>query len=194
MKKILLIVSILLLNFTTKAEEVQYGVVYSQKQKEKFPNYKFPIPEKEWNPETKVWLARSCVGEAGWNVSECIAISWVYATRYRELNGCTSFLTIVKKYSAAIKERSTHKRPWILGLNLKGNKPDKWPKNISWKIHKKLWFSILSDLDLWIKGQKPNPVIGANHFGGSMDRPGDYWMIIKPEGYTFKNIFYKSRF
>ena len=58
------------------AGEVQWGVVY-----EKQPSR--PIAAKEWNRPTKLWLGRSCVGEAGFDSDlECIGIAWVYATLF----------------------------------------------------------------------------------------------------------------
>lgn len=152
-----------------------------------------PIPKKEWNENVKLWVARSCAGEAGFDaVDECIGIAWVYATRW---NGSkkVKFIDVVRKYSAAIKHRSTHARRWILNLNLKGDKPVGWPHRLRWNNHRGMWNDILIALDEWAMGRKPNPVLGADHFGGSMDKPGKYWVRIFPSnGMKFRNRFYRS--
>ena len=181
--------------FGTMASEVKYGIVYSNGNKY-IPYSDKPIPDKEWNKSTKLWLGRSCVGEAGFNAyEECIGIAWVYAARYRELGGNVSLEKIIRRYSSAVKKRSTHRRPWILSLNLNGDKPDGWPSKLSWNIHKSKWMKILSELENWAIGNRDNPVEGANHWGGKMDTPGALWIRINPkEGMEFKNIFYRSRF
>lgn len=157
---------------------------------------KKPIPESTWNEKTKVWLGRSCVGEAGFTAhDECVAIAWVYATRYRDTGYKGTFKGLIRKYSSAVKKHGAHKRPWLLGLNSQGNRPKSWPDNLSWKQHRPLWLSILGHLDEWVKGNRPNPVPTANHFGGLMDTPGSRWTRITPaDGLKFNNIFYHSPF
>lgn len=153
-----------------------------------------PIPENRWNEKTKVWLGRSCVGEAGFTAyEEYVAIAWVYATRYREIGYRGSFERLIRKYSAAVKKHSSHKRPWILSLNAKGDRPKKWPNALKWEHHRPMWLAILNHLDEWVKGNRPNPVPEANHFGGHMDTPGSHWTRIRPtNGLKFNNIFYSS--
>lgn len=191
--KIILVSIVMILCFGVTASEVQYGVVYS---KGSIEGYKKPIPKSEWNESTKLWLGRSCVGEAGFDAhDECIGIAWVYSARYRELGGKVSLERIIRKYSAAVKDKSTHRRPWILSLNLKGDRPDRWPSKLSWKTHRPKWVKILSELDHWASGDRSNPVRGANHYGGKMDHPGESWVRIKPvSGMKFRNIFYRSTF
>jgi hypothetical protein len=154
-----------------------------------------PIPKTEWDDSVKLWVARSCAGEAGFDaVDECIGIAWVYATRWKGAkNSKMKFVDVVRKYSAAIKYRSTHTRRWILNLNLKGKKPVGWPHRLKWSNHRDMWNDILSALEDWSKGGKPNPVLGADHFGGKMDKPGRYWVRIVPSnGMKFRNRFYRS--
>lgn len=154
-----------------------------------------PIPEEEWDESVKLWVARSCAGEAGFDaVDECIGIAWVYATRWNGLKKSNiKFVDVVRKYSAAIKHKSTHTRRWILNLNLGGKKPVGWPNRLRWKNHKDMWNEILFALDEWVDGKRPNPVLGADHFGGSMDKPGKYWVRILPSnGMKFRNRFYRS--
>jgi hypothetical protein len=152
-----------------------------------------PLPTSQWNDEVKLWVARSCAGEAGFDaVEECVGIAWVYATRWSKSKSIP-FVQVVRKYSAAIKHRSTHTRRWILNLRLDSKRPVGWPHDLKWSVHKPLWEKILSALDKWAAGYMPNPVLGADHFGGSMDHPGERWVRIHPsEGREFRNRFYRS--
>lgn len=153
-----------------------------------------PIPKEEWTDSAKLWLARSCVGEAGFSAyEECLGIAWVYAVRWRLSNGRVSFETVIRSYSSAVKRSGMARRKWIAGLNLEGARPSHWPKNLSWLGHKKFWNTILFELDQWAKGFRENPVAGADHYGGHMDAPHRTWVRVKPRSKVrFKNIFYRS--
>jgi hypothetical protein len=195
--RIFVIVVILFMSLIGYADEpVQYGVVYSGTVKAAPRSFCRPVPRSEWTDSVKVWLARSCVGEAGFDAQdECIGIAWVYAARYNELKGKVSLASIIRRYSSAVKKRGTHKRPWILSLSLDGKRPRGWPENLSWSAHRSLWMKILSELDHWADGNRDNPVAGANHYGGNMDTPGRHWVRVSPKnGLVFRNTFYRSRF
>jgi hypothetical protein len=157
-----------------------------------FPALANPIPSDQWTPAAKLWTARSCVGEAGFHaVEECLAIAWVYAARSKMANW--SYVHLVKRYSSAIKEHEKHRRGWIFELELDGQRPSKWPARLSWRKHRSLWFRLLKFLDQWALGHWPNPVPGADHFGGKMDTPGSRWTRIEPTASVrFYNFFYKS--
>lgn len=153
-----------------------------------------PVKHREWTREAKVWTARSCVGEAGFEaIDECMAIAWVYATRAAETR--SNYLEVVKKYSAAIKSHSLHRRPWILQLDMSMEKPEDWP-NLRWNVHKRLWRKILSSLEEWSKGRVPNPVPKANHYGSEGDakraRYVRRWKKLSAPP-KFKNWFFDSR-
>lgn len=152
-----------------------------------------PIRARDWTQQAKVLTARSCVGEAGFDaLDECIAIAWVYATRARETK--MGYVEVVKRYSAALKSHSAHRRPWINELNLRGDKPDSWPQ-LRWGVHRHLWKRMLSRLDDWAKGTVPNPLPDANHYGSEGDakraRYVRRWKKLDapPE---FKNWFFDS--
>jgi len=154
-----------------------------------------PIPAKQWTEKAKVWTARSCVGEAGFDaVEECMAIAWVYATRANDTS--RTYLWIVKRYSSAIKRHDEHDRPWIFELNADGEKPENWPPVLSWKRHRPMWSEILEGLDAWAKGDVPNPVPGANHYGSVVDaRRALYvrkWTKLEAPGH-FRNWFFDSK-
>jgi len=153
-----------------------------------------PVPASQWDDETKLWLARSCVGEAGFVAyEECIGIAWVYASRWRAAPSGATLKAVIRGYSAAVKRRSTLRRKWILNLQLDGTRPKGWPKRLRWDGHRPFWEKILYELDQWSKGYRENPVKGANHFGGKMDTPSKSWVRIKPSSsVAFGNIFYRS--
>jgi len=166
-----------------------------------------PIPKSQWTEEAKLWGARSCIGEAGFGspatpeeaLNECVSIMHVYATRYwdiRKTGRGWSLTKVIRKYSAAVKQHSTHTRPWILGLRLDGAKPEHWPKNIRWGKHKPLWTQKLEALDKWAVGELVTLTPDADHYGGSMDaRHAEYvrrWSrVVTPEYY--RNIFFNSK-
>lgn len=160
-----------------------------------------PIKMRQWNEETKVWLARSCVGEIGFGSparpheanEECVAIAWIYAKRVKAIRW--PLKKVIRKYSAAVKARSTHARPWVLGLRGDAKRPHGWPKNLRWSVHKPLWEQKLLVLDRWANGELPDPLPEANHYGGGMDaRYAEYimkWRRVKTPDY-YKNRFYDS--
>jgi hypothetical protein len=152
-----------------------------------------PLPARQWTDDAKLWTARSCAGESGFEaVEECAAIAWVYANRSAHYR--CKYTYLVRRYSSAVKKHERHRRPWLFELDLQGTRPKTWPSNLDWSKHKKLWFRLLKMLDHWAAGQVVNPVPGADHFGGKMDLPGKYWRIVKPKtDAVFKNIFYQSK-
>lgn len=160
------------------------------KQKHKRP----PVKARYWDDNTKVWLARSCVGESGFfAASECMAIAWIYAKR-AHMSGWP-LLKMIRRYSAATKPHEVHRRPWIFELNLDGEKPKHWPKTISWKHHKKAWFKLLAQLDDWKRGRVPDPLPRADHYGSYRDanqspRVRRWQRLAAPE--EFKNLYFDS--
>ncbi len=157
------------------------------------PVVRTPIAATAWTESAKVWLARSCIGEAGFHSpDECIAIAWVYATRTMQKQ--VDFTYMVQQYSAPLKrlKNRVHKRVWIFHLNAEGTRPRHWPKHLRWKPYREKWIALLNTLDSWAQGHKPNPLPGANHFGSRTDKPGTYWVRLKtPDG--FRNRFYRAK-
>ncbi len=158
------------------------------------PEVEPPVSKSDWNTATKIWVARSCVGEAGFAArNECTAIAWVYRARSKTTG--LPFLKTVRKYSAAIKRHSLHHRPWILELNEHSQKPKHWPTNLLWKNYENLWKELLVELDKWSLGEVPNLVPTADHFGSKADaRIALYkrrWKRLKTPSY-FKNWFFDS--
>jgi len=161
-----------------------------KKQKYKKP----PIYRKHWNENTKVWLARSCVGESGfWAEDECMAIAWIYARRARLVGW--PLLKMIRRYSAATKPHEVHRRPWIFELDAKAEKPKHWPKTIRWQRHRKAWLNLLARLDRWKDGHEPDPMPEADHYGSYRDanqsRYVRTWKRVEaPAG--FKNLYFNS--
>jgi len=164
-----------------------------------------PIPADQWTPQAKLWLARSCVGETRFGVGaadeameECMAIAWVYSKRLKIIRAQgvrKDLLWVIKRYSAAVKKRSTHTRPWILTLDYGLKRPSNWPSSLRWGVYRDLWSDKLATLDEWASGKRPDPVPEANHYGGSMDvKRAEYiyrWKRVPTPSY-FKNRFYTS--
>lgn len=163
-----------------------------------------PIPASQWTPEARIWAARSCIGEAGFgsmskpqeSMNECISILGVYARRYWEIRDVGlnwSLLKVIKRYSAAIKPSSTHRRPWLLELDESGSAPAHWPDSMSWKRHEPLWRQKLMAVDSWANGDVQTLTPDANHYGGPMDHYGDVclWKRVKTPAY-YRNLFYDS--
>jgi hypothetical protein len=143
---------------------------------------------------TALWLARSCIGEAGFDAAEsgeCAAIWWVYR-RGAASTGRTVRLQ-ARLYSSAIKRGPHHNRPWIFDLNRSGKKPRGWRRGASWGKHRDRWLKTLALADLFLQWRIPDPLPGVEHYGGSMDRDLSLrkWRRIKIPGW--RNWFYSRR-
>lgn len=159
-----------------------------------------PVPDDEWTADTKLWLARSLVGEVGWRrLGEYGAVAWVYATRAK-LSPNHTFTEMVKTYSAAIKLSGKRRNPWLFELDETGVRPKSWPVNEQgvgplWRgLHDKAWFEALDFVDDWRAGKVPNPCPRANHFGGAIDAHRavqQRWVQVKCSVPT-RNRFYDS--
>lgn len=159
-----------------------------------------PVPVHEWNNTARIWLARSVIGEVGWNrPAEQAAVAWVYANRAKKLKNYT-FIRMVRQYSAAIRRPGKIRQPWIFELQLNDRKPKHWPSFIKWTPHhSKYWLETLELIDKWQAGNIPNYCPSANHFGNygdSLRAEALRWTRIKcivPEGNKqFRNRFYDS--
>jgi len=194
LKTIFVLMTFLLLSFQCFAEQSSETLMAMEAGQDAAVEIDRPIPRLSWTAENKVWLARSCVGEAGfWSVEECFAIAWVYAKRSKETG--RSFSKIMRKYSSAIKAHEMHRRPWLFGLNIDGSKPRAWPKNLSWKRYKTAWIDLLAALDRWADGEAENKFPNANHYGSRQDARRAYYVTkwkridVPPE---FSNWFFDS--
>ena len=144
--------------------------------------------------DAALWLARSCVGEANFDsaeTGECAALLHVYAKRARLAR--VTIYTAVRKYSAAVKPRKTHPRPWVLQLDRNGTKPKKWPgQKKKWSSVESMWFDVLWLCDDFLKGKIANPVPNADHYGSKIDEwraVQQRWRKLKVP-HNFKNQFW----
>lgn len=128
-----------------------------------------PIPDEEWTPDARLWLARSLVGEAGFVATEeHAAIAWVYAERW-QMSKTRSFLETVRAYSAAVHGRSNRRHPWIHHLAIDGSRPSGWPSGALWSRRREAWLDVLAWCDGWAAGHFETPCPGATHYGGPCD-------------------------
>lgn len=155
-----------------------------------------PVPAAEWTAETRLWLARSVLGEVGWSrPQEYAAVAWVYATRSNAAKDW-SLHKMIRRYSAAVRSPGLTRQPWLAQLTNSPARPKSWPEGPRWENrYDKGWMYVLKVVDLWYAGKMPNPCPGANHFGGGMDayratRQG--WYEVKCKS-PMRNRFYDSR-
>ena len=154
-----------------------------------------PVARWDWTPQTRLDLARSCVGEAGFDsgrTGECAAIAWVYAVRVEQARARgrrISYRYMVNAYSQPLK---TARRPWV--LRLRGpERPRGLPR--AWPWEERLageWAEVLERVDAWASGAVPNPCPGANHFGSVQDGAPAAWTRISCATET-RNLFWSSR-
>lgn len=143
-------------------------------------------------PDVGLWLARSCVGEAGFNSvhsGECAAILNIYLKRTKAIN--FSMYKVVRKYSAAVKNHTKHNRRWIFHMNRDLKKPQHW-NDVSqrWSVVRSRWMEMLWLCDDFLAGKVPDPLPDADHYGDRSDadrarRAG--WYRLKSD---YKNIFW----
>lgn len=144
--------------------------------------------------DTAVWLARSCVGEAGFRAhrtGECASIMHIY--RKRAANDTPAAIEhTARKYSAAIRPRVRRGNRWVMHLRRDMQRPDHWPSNIPWDpAYSASWARMLAHADAFLRGEVTDPTPRAMHYGGRMDRLADRagWRVIR--GLNYRNIFYR---
>ena len=161
-----------------------------------------PVPSRQWTNDAAIWGVRSVIGEVGWGnpskphevANEWVSVMGVYATRVKETGWPLE--KIIRKYSAAIKNPSVHRRVWLSGINSGCYKPRGWPSNLRWSVHRPMCEQAFLVLNRWANGDMKTLTPDANHYGGEMDTwraDGIWkWARVKTPDY-YKNIFYNSR-
>jgi hypothetical protein len=151
----------------------------------------------EEKPDVALWLARSCIGEAKWNCvesTECAGLMHIYLKRSIRSNGKYTIYEIVRKYSAATKRRPDHPRKWIFDLDRTKERPARFPKNLNWKWkHKPKWKKTLKHAEAFLRGEIPDPLPEADHYGSKDDhhravKAGWCWLV----GAGMLNRFYST--
>ncbi len=152
-----------------------------------------PVARWDWSPQTRLDLARSCVGEAGFDsgaTGECAAIAHVYARRVelaRARGRRMSYRFMVRAYSQPIK---TGRRPWVLALR-DSRRPRGLPR--AWPWEERLagqWAEVLAAVDAWAAGETVNACPRAEHFGAPSDGAPRHWRRIECAR-EFRNLFYE---
>jgi len=143
-------------------------------------------------PDTALWLARSCVGEAGFNSGgngECAAILSIY--RKRMMPSGLSLYEVARKYSAAIKASWNKKHPWVFTLGRDLKEPRYWPASrVPWRNYLNRWREVLVLCDDFVKGRIIDPLPEADHYGCAADRlraMQEGWYRIKTD---FRNEYW----
>lgn len=151
-----------------------------------------PVNAQETTEDVAIWLARSCIGEAGFEsaeTGECAALMHIYLKR--SLRGKFTLYEIVRKYSAATKKRREHPRKWIFDMSRSFKKPARFPRNLNWKWkHKPQWKRTVRLADDFLLGNVLDPVPEADHYGSIVDEHRAIkagWIFIRTE---FKNQFW----
>jgi len=151
-----------------------------------------PVSAAGGGPDVALWLARSCVGEAGWHSvdnGECAAIAHVYHKRSYTLRS-RNYMRAMTEYSAAVRVG----RPWIRQLTRKADRPRLLETNVYWGRHRDKWIKTLQFADDFFRGRIPDPTPEALHYGGGMDRgrldPNVWEVMSTPK---FRNEFYRKR-
>lgn len=135
---------------------------------------------------TAVWLARSCVGEAGWgsvDTGECASMMHLYARRGR-LNG-RGLLWTALKYSAAIKPGVHHRNRWVRHLQGQ-HEPKHWPARLDWNRYVQRWEKFYWLAHSFMEGEVSDPTPNTMHYGCVFDahRARPSWRRVKtPPGY-----------
>jgi hypothetical protein len=138
---------------------------------------------------TALWLARSCIGEAGWSshqTGECAAIMHVYKKR-SAIRG-TSILATAARYSAAIKPGNHQRNKWVRHLDGL-ERPKHWPKGADWNKYKNSWMTTRDHAREFVAGNIPDPLPSAMHYGSRIDRhrAQPNWKLLKT---PYRNLFW----
>lgn len=157
------------------------------------------LPDEQWRPTTRVWLARAMVGEAGWKSErDHVAIAYVFKRRWRSMSRRwpgLRFEAVVLRYAKALgggRREFTPRQRWVRGLIPEAVEPDGWPGRASWRRHRPLWLAALRRADRWRQGRLPDPCGGrADHFGGTIDTPWEGLEEVDCKGTA--NTFYRLR-
>jgi len=134
-------------------------------------------------------LARTCVKEAGWEITDdCAAIHAVLQKR-ANLESHTYYEQMLERYS---KPSAT--KPWVQELDVTASQPASWPSTARWHgVHQLKWVAMLEHARRIVRGEiaaKCDPA----HWGdprGDHDRAVKYGWVEIPCGDT-KNEFWST--
>lgn len=149
-----------------------------------------PVPRRRWGRGVETLAAASCFGEAGFRRDtsgpECVAILEVYQWRWHHRwnrHGMT-LASGIRAYSAAVKPRPRHPRPWLLELAA-GRVP------LELHRHRAAWDRTLEIVRTWLRGEpQPNPCPGAEHYGSTRDGQPEGTVEVCPDA-GLRNRFWR---
>jgi hypothetical protein len=145
--------------------------------------YRPPLPNTEWDDESRLTLARAMVGEADWHEPDHVAIAFVLARRWRihqQNREPISFARYIELYSKSLSSES-ERSSWIRSLPW-GPMPGPYEQR---------WNRVQKLVRAFAEGMVKDPCPLAMHWGGTMDRPAMSWHPVSC-GLT-RNIFYTHR-
>ena len=148
--------------------------------------------QRQSNDVTTLLLAKSFVAEGGWR-SPFDHAGLAHTLKRRSDRLGIPFNTMIRNYVALFDRRTkkTNDVKWKLELNLKGTRPQHWPKTVSWTKHKPLWFDIIARAKAFQLGALADPCPGSWHWGGPMDKPSSGMIRIRCQKDT-RNTFYRT--
>jgi hypothetical protein len=136
-----------------------------------------PLEADQWDPQTRLWLARAMVGEAGWLAKRDHAgIAHVFLRRWRNMRErwpAMRFRDVIMVYSKSLgdgRSEPTPRQRWVRTLE-GAEAPDGWPESKArWHKHVALWQAVLARADAFAAGKLRDPCRGlAVNFGGTID-------------------------
>ncbi len=141
------------------------------------------IPDRHWNENTRLWLARAFVSEAGWDAHrDHVGIAYVLNKRWnrgRKRYKRYRFVALIRQYCAGFAKDQTimtARQTWVRELTLDAKRPAHWPEEVSWPNYKKQWKAALKRAEDWRLGKFADPCDGKSlHWGGVIDKPRSYW-------------------
>jgi len=155
------------------------------------------VSDHEWSEQSKVWLARAMVSEAGWkNTSDHIAIAYVLLRRWKlaqKRYAKFPLVSVIRKYCAGFRGvEFTARQKWIKNLTADAARPVHWPNDIYWSDYRERWLAVLDTAEQWRQGQYADPCAGkAMYWGGPLDHPSK--RMIKMDCGETKNFYYTVR-
>ena len=115
------------------------------------------------NDGVAVDLARVCVSEAGWEPGpDCAAI--LSALRNRAERTDMSVPAMMRTYSRNVfNVARSDRRAWLAHLNARGDKPQGWPRNVSWETHRAKWLAKIEHAKSLLADDSHYPTV--DHWG-----------------------------
>lgn len=112
-------------------------------------------------------LARTCLREAGWQITDDCAAIHVIVQKRADLESHTYYEQMIARYS-----RPQASRPWIDELGFSASRPASWPMGLRWEgTHQSAWLELLSHARAIVSGDVVSSCAElADHWG---DRRGD---------------------